>query len=96
MSEILTKKDKLLQELESKNIDDMKADKIKEVKRQAGKVIKPYDWYSVRKVRDNVAIPDEVKEYCKKIRKQSEIMEDEIKKLDEKIEVENYTIDFGE
>ena len=96
MAEILTKQDKLLKELESKNIDDMKSDKVKEVKEQAGKLIKPYDWYSARKVRDDVAIPDEVKQYCKEIRKQSEIMEDEINKLDEKIEVENHTIDFGE
>ena len=95
MAEILTKQDKLLKELESKNIDDMKADKIKEVKQQAGKLIKPYDWYSARKVRDNVAIPDEVKEYCKNIRKQSEIMEDKINKLDEKIEVYTYDINFS-
>ena len=95
MDTIVTTREKLLQELENKNIDKMKADKIKKVKEQAGKLIKPYDWYSARKVRDNVAIPDEVKEYCKNIRKQSEIMEDKINKLDEKIEVYTYDINFS-
>ena len=95
MAELITKQDKLLQELESKNIDDMKADKIKEVKQQAYKLLSKTDWYITRKAETNESIPQEVLDERESIRNQSEIMEEEINKLDEKIEVYTYDINFS-
>ena len=94
MAEILTKQDKLLQELESKNIDDMKADKIKEVKQQAQKILAETDWYITRKTETGESIPQEILDYRANIRKQSDIMKTEINVLTKKGEVKNYIINY--
>ena len=96
MAEIITKRDKLLQELESKNIDDMKADKIKEVKQQAYKLLSETDWYITRKTETGESIPQEILDKRENIRSQSEIMEEEINKLENKLDVHNYEINFEE
>ena len=94
MAEIITKRDKLLQELESKNIDDMKADKIKEVKQQAQEILAETDWYITRQIEQGDAIPTDVLDYREIIRDKSDIIENEIYGLETKLEVYNYEIDY--
>ena len=94
MAEILTKQDKLLKELESKNIDDMKSDKIKEVKQQAQEILAETDWYITRQIEQGDAIPADVLDYREIIRDKSDIMENEIYGLETKLEVYNYEIDY--
>ena len=94
MAEIITKRDKLLQELENKNIDNMKADKIKEVKQQAYKLLSETDWYITRKTETGEKIPQEIIDKRNNIRKQSETMETEINNFTTKLEVYNYVINY--
>ena len=94
MAEIITKRDKLLQKLESKNIDDMKANKIKEVKQQAYKLLSETDWYITRKAETGESIPQEILDKRENIRSQSENIEQEINNITSKEELYNYTISF--
>ena len=96
MAEIITKRDKLLQELENKNIDNMKTNKIKEVKQQAYKLLSETDWYITRKTETGESIPQEILDKRENIRSHSEIMEEEINKLENKLDVHNYEINFEE
>lgn len=96
MAELITKKDKLLQELEKYTLDELKENKISEIKEKAKNILADSDWYIVRKQETGKEVPQDILDYRANIRNQSETIETQINELTTKIEVNNYTIDYEE
>lgn len=80
--------------IKPKTLEELKAEKIQQVKHQAYNLLRPTDWYIVRQQETGVSVPQTILDQRATIRSQSEIMETEINSLTTVEEVKNYQISF--
>ena len=82
--------------IKPKTLEELKAEKIQEVKRQAYNLLKETDWYIIRQQETGKEIPQDVLDKRQSIRNQAEVIEQEISKLETKEELRNYQIELGD
>ena len=82
--------------IKPKTLEELKAEKIQQVKRQAYNLLKETDWYIVRQQETGKEIPQDVLDERQSIRNQSEVIEQEISELETKEELRNYQIELGD
>lgn len=87
MAELVTKKLPTLEEL--------KAEKIKQVKRHAHNLLSETDWYVIRFQETGEEIPEHILAERQQIREWSDMAEQEILTLSTIEEVKNYVIEKG-
>lgn len=82
--------------IKPKTLEELKAEKIQQVKRQAYNLLKETDWYIVRQQETGKEIPQDVLNERQSIRNQAEVIEQEISELETKEELRNYQIELGD
>jgi hypothetical protein len=74
-----TENDKLVYDI---SLSEAKADRIKEIKQSAKKVLSQTDWYVVRNQETGEAIPQSVVDHRNEVRSLSDSFESEVKNID--------------
>lgn len=76
------------------DIDALKAEKILDIKSQAGSLLKPTDWYVIRKAERAIDIPKEVAAERLEVITKSTTFEEEINALEAYLDVKKYSYSF--
>ena len=82
--------------IKPKTLEELKEQKIEQVKRKAYNLLSETDWYIVRQQETGKEIPQDVLNERESIRNQSEVIEQEISELETKEELRNYQIELGD
>jgi len=77
------------------DIDALKADKISDIKSKAGSLLKPTDWYVIRKAERAIDIPQEVVAERLEVITKSTTFEEEINALETYLDVKKYSYSFS-
>jgi len=77
------------------DIDALKAEKILDIKSQAGSLLKPTDWYVIRKAERAIDIPEEVAAERLEVITKSTTFEEEINALEAYLDVKKYSYSFS-
>lgn len=75
-------------------IEELKEQKIQQVKQQAYDLLKETDWYVARQQETGKEIPADVANMRISIRQKSNVMEQEIEELETTEDVQSYTINY--
>lgn len=81
--------------IKPKTLEELKVEKIEQVKRQAYNILKETDWYIVRFQETGKEIPEHILAERQQIREWSDMAEQEILTLSTIEEVKNYVIEKG-
>ena len=82
--------------IKPKTLEELKEQKIEQVKRKAYNLLSETDWYIVRQLETGKEIPQDVLNERERIRNKSEVIEQEISELETKEELRNYQIELGD
>ncbi len=77
------------------DIDALKAEKISDIKSQAGSLLKPTDWYVIRKAERAVDIPVAIAAERLEVITKSTTFEEEINALETYLDVKKYSYSFS-
>lgn len=80
--------------IKPKTLQELKAEKIQQVKRQAYNLLKETDWYIVRQQETGEEVPEEILDERSRIRERSNQIENEINALNTVEEVKGYKIKY--
>lgn len=80
--------------IKPKTLEELKVEKIEQVKRQAYNILKETDWYIVRQQETGEKVPEEILDERSRIRERSNQIENEINALNTVEEVKGYKIKY--